>query len=134
MTILRKTVIELKHILLWHSPEEYKRCKNWQANKIYYIIFTPQEILYTKKSKGISRFAVGLPIPLILVMVMEKLVHLSEKRNQLELDSELDLQIFTYPKYTIKNDGKNKIDIDSLRPRETGVNLRKRSTWIITTG
>ncbi len=104
-------------------PEEYKKdVKNWQANKIYYIIFTPQEILYTEEKKrknfkicrwfanptdffGYGYGKIGAPFQ------KEKSVRVGQRIRFAD--------IAAYPKYTIKNDGKNKIDIDSLKdPRE----------------
>lgn len=104
-------------------PEEYKDdVESWQPNKIYYIIFTPQEVLHTEEKErknfkicrwyanptdffGYGFGKIGAPFQ------KEKSVRVGQRIRFAD--------IAAYPKYTVKNDGKNKIDVNSLKdPRE----------------
>lgn len=102
-----------------------KDVKNYDKNAEYYIIFTPNKILYTQKKLrktykicrlyanpnaffGYGYGRIGTPFQ------REKSVRVGQRIRLAD--------IAAYPKYTVKNDGKNKIDPNQLKdPRENVV-------------
>lgn len=105
-------------------PEEVKdEVDNYDENSEFYIIFTPQKILYIQKKPrksyklcrwyanptdffGYGYGKIGTPFQ------REKSVRVGQRIRLAD--------IAAYPKYTVKNDGKNKIDPNQLKdPRDS---------------
>lgn len=96
--------------------------KNYSEDSEYYVIFTPNKILYTKKkSRKTYKLCRWYANPTnFFGYGFGKIGTPFQKEKSTRVGQRIRLaDIAAYPKYAVKNDGKNKINPDQLKdPRE----------------
>lgn len=108
-------------------PEEYKELvKEWRGNCIYKIVFTSQKVLDTQKlTKREYRLSKWYSHPnKFFGYGFGKIGAPFQKEKSIRVGQRVRLaDIAAFPKYTVKNDGKNKIDPNSLKDPREGIVL-----------